>query len=114
MENNGTTSINTPDRRAKPRIACHYPAVVRGQDVRGEKFQVYATLENLSASGLYLSVPQKVALGERLFVFVRLSSSPDEDEQAPQIATFGKVKRSEPKRGNVYGVAVQLYHYRFL
>lgn len=102
------------ERRSKPRIYAPFPANVRGVNVSGETFEVTTTLDNLSAGGLYLRMTQRVELGAKLFIVVRLSVSPSREVLAPRIAIRGLVLRAELHPDGTCGVAVAVKQNRFL
>ena len=104
---------STPERRGKPRIACSYPALLRGHK-EGSKFEARAVLANMSASGMYLQTKRPIDKGENLFVLVRLSTGPLDKEGKPRLAVSGSVVRVEPKMDGSYGVAIELHQHRFL
>jgi hypothetical protein len=103
----------TSDRRVKPRINCDYPAIIEGIDANGTKYTDHAKLANLSASGLYMLVNNKVDNGTKLSVTIFLSYSSSDDE-VPKLSTNGTVVRTEPQINGMYGVAVKFYKYRFM
>jgi hypothetical protein len=102
----------TPERRAKPRFPCDYPAIVEGHDIKGEKYKENAKLANLSEGGLYMLANRQIELGSKLSVTV-LFGSTHFDEETPKLATNGIVVRTEPQTNGICGVAVKFYHYRF-
>jgi hypothetical protein len=106
------------ERREKPRVACSYPAIVRGRQPDGSRFEARAVLANMSASGMYLRMDKEVIPGEPLFVLVRLAVNPPEQPTTPQMAASGTVVRAESQPegalGGAYGVAIKLLHNRFL
>jgi hypothetical protein len=102
------------ERRGKPRIACSYPALVRGHQDGGGKYEARAVLANMSASGMYLQTQRCVEPGENLFVMVRLSTGPLDTQGRPRLAVSGSVVRVEPKPDGTYGVAIELHQHRFL
>ena len=103
------------ERRAKPRVECSYPAILRGHSGGKDKFETRAILSNMSASGMFLRTKRYVQQGEILFVVVRLSTAPlNGHDEAHRLAASGKVVRIEPKADGTYGVALQLHQYRFL
>ena len=104
---------NRMERRTKIRIQESFGAVVRGMDRNGQKFETDAVLDNLSAGGLYLHLPYDVEEGSKLLLVVQLSNS-DGKRAAQQVATHGKVLRSELKSDGRYDLAVKIEHHRFL
>ena len=101
------------ERRRALRVELPFPALVRGVDVRGERFTVHTVLENLSACGLFLRLPRSIEPGATLFLVVRLSPVASE-VSAPQVALRGTVLRAEPQADGTYGVALAFDRHRFL
>jgi hypothetical protein len=88
---------------------------VRGHQTSGGKFETQAVLSNMSASGMYLDNMEKpIREGDDLFIVVRLSSSQQARQEAPQIAAQGRVVRIESQSDGRFGVAVNLHNHRFL
>ena len=102
------------ERRAKPRIRAVGPAMVRAVDPVQGRVEEDGTLENLSATGLYLLLGRQVPPGSSLFVLFRFSQVFEGQNQAPRIAVRGTVVRAEPKTNGTFGVAVKFRHYRFV
>ena len=109
-----SVSAGTLERRAKPRIECNYPAVVRAYGSGGKKFEERVALTNLSAKGLYLQTHRSIALGSELIVLVSLSRVPRNGKPAGLIAMLGPVVRSEILSDGRCGVAIKLEKHRFL
>jgi hypothetical protein len=105
--------IPISDRRNKPRVDCHYPAIVQGIDQQGNTYKENAKLVNLSAGGLYMWVNRHIEYNSMLSVTVLLTSSPI-DEERFKLATKGTVIRTEPQANGACGVAVKFSHYRFI
>lgn len=101
------------DRRIKPRVSCDYPAIIEGYDPDGKRYNGYARLANLSASGLYMKTHRNIENGAELTVLILLAGSIIESD-APKITTNGTVVRTEPQHDGSCGVAIQFKHYRFL
>jgi len=107
-------SRTTVERRGKPRVACSYPATVRGHLPDGIRFESRAVLSNMSASGMYLRTQRKVQPGQIVFVVVRMSTASLAQESTPRLAAFGQVVRMETKVDGTYGIALKLVNHRFL
>jgi len=101
---------NGEERRHKPRIYEPFPVWVRGIDKRGQAFETDTLIENLSASGLYMSLPQNVNQGSNLFVVIKFSTR----KPGPRVAARGVVLRVDPKPDEYSGVAVAIRQVRFL
>ena len=102
------------ERRGKPRVACSYPATLRGHLPEGIRFESRAVLSNMSASGMYLRTQRKLHPGQVIFVIVRMSTAPLNQESPPRLAAFGQVVRMETKVDGTYGIALKLVNHRFL
>jgi hypothetical protein len=114
LSSNAQPRYTGPERRAAPRIETPFPATVRGVDVDAQLFQEYTVLDNFSSSGLYLRLARRIQQGGRLFVFVRLSVTPNADAFATYIALRGLLLRSEPRPGGIFGTALRVTHHRFI
>ena len=64
------------ERRRHLRLYEPFPATVRGVDASGEPFEVSTVLDNISASGLYMQLGRCVKRGTKLFILVRMSTTP--------------------------------------
>ena len=113
--------LNTiPDHRSKPRMTCHFLAIVSGNDPKGKRFEELGELANLSASGTYLTLKRSIELGEKLFITIHLSSLLEredflhQEEEFSKLAATGIVKRIEPQLDGEYGIAIQFESYRLL
>ena len=103
-----------PERRTKPRICEGFPAKVSGTDTWGHPFNTDVLLENLSASGLYLTSSKKVKQGSRLSVVICLSSVEGRQDPGACVATRGIVVRVDSKHRANYGLAVEFTSHSFL
>ena len=82
--------------------------------MEGRTFDIDTVVENLSSGGLYLKFTRRVALGERLFFVIYMSSAREIDKAAPVVAAHGKVIRAEMNGSGKYGMGVAFYNHRFL
>jgi hypothetical protein len=103
---------NDMERRGKPRIYCKYPAIVRGLDSRGGRFEENALLSNLSASGVYVLVSRPIVQGSKLSVAFRFSSKAT--TQVPAVVARGVVVRSDRNPDGTNGLGVKFERYRVL
>jgi hypothetical protein len=101
------------ERRQKPRIHCTYPALVHGCNREGKKFEEYATVLNLSASGAYMVLNRSIIPGQDLSVKISMPTGSLESGTF-KLATAAQVVRAEPLGGIVLGIAIKFQHYRFL
>lgn len=108
------TSYRGKERRIKPRIFEHFKATVHGLNALGEAFSVETVLENMSATGLYLRLPQVVEVGTELLVVSQLSNPPNGRTSGPLLAMSGAVVRIGEASSDACGVAVEFTHTRFL
>ncbi|PYV83546.1 MAG: hypothetical protein DMG05_25950 [Acidobacteria bacterium] len=98
------------ERRNKPRLYESFPIKVRGINRSGLPFETDTLIENLSASGLYMSLREDVTQGSNLFVVIKFSTV----KPGPRVAASGVVLRVEPKPNDYSGVAVAIRRCRFL
>jgi hypothetical protein len=103
----------TIERRNKPRVACDYPAIVKGSDLQENMYEENGQLANLSRGGLYMLVNRYFEYNAKLSVTIHLAGAPI-DEDIPKLATKGIVVRTEQKTNGTYGVAIKFEQYRFL
>jgi hypothetical protein len=108
------TSYVGKDRRTKPRISEQFRATVHGVSGDGKAFMVETVLENISASGLYLRLPQAVEVGTELLVVSQLSNPSNGKTSGPLLAMSGTVVRVGETSSDACGVAVEFTHTRFL
>jgi hypothetical protein len=101
------------ERRAKPRIDCDYPAVVHLLDRKGNLVEEQGILRNLSAGGMYLSLPRRIAKGRDLTVSFRFSSKPSPKTSSVSVTASGVVVRNNTQTNGMFGLAIKLVHYRF-
>ena len=110
----GSTEDDGTERRSVLRIELPFPATVRGVNATGERFTIDTLLDNLSTHGLYVRLAHRVPPGARLLVVVRLSTIPDPEVPAANVALHGVVLRAEPQPDGRWGLAVQFDRHRFL
>jgi hypothetical protein len=90
-----------------------FPAIVRGQNARGEEFEEQVILENLSGRSVTLKLSQSLAVGSKLFVAIRLSTAPLA-EPALGIAVRGVVACTAPRMDQNWNAVIAIANYRFL
>ena len=105
---------NQAERRSKPRIDISLPATVRAYSAAGKRFKTGALLANMSANGMFLHIDRNIRVGERIFVFVRLSPDIETDDLRPQIAASGTTVRTEVLPDGSFGIGIKLHNHRFL
>jgi hypothetical protein len=88
-----------------------FQALVRGRSATGQAFEARTSLKNLSASGLFMMLEQRLSPGDRLFVVVTLTT---ENRQAARIAIRAAVQRTETCANDLQGVALKFTSYRYL
>jgi len=112
MDHNASDS-HVPERRSKPRAKCDYPAIIKGQDAQGRKYEEIARLTNMSASGLYLQLQRPICEGEKLHVTISLPNHLH-DQPGHKCTITGVVVRAEPHGEGTVGIALKILHYRFV
>ncbi|MEW5976908.1 MAG: PilZ domain-containing protein [Acidobacteriota bacterium] len=105
------TKNPTPkERRKKPRIDGPFPATLRAVDAQGEPFEIETELANLSASGIYFSIPKLMNPGSRIHAFIEVKSRKG---STVRLAAHGVVVRIDQKRDGANGFAAKLTKHRF-
>ncbi len=104
------TPFDTPYRHRKPRLRAPFPVRAQGVDAQGRSFDVSTTLINISATGLYLNLERRVAVGAPVTFTLRLF--PFLFEGGP-IALQGIIVRSEPQECGCFGLAVRILRHNF-
>ena len=102
------------EARRHPRLYEPFPANVRGVDSNGDGFDLDTVLENFSAGGLYLRLPQVLEPGAKVFAVVRLQTHDAPGAPGARVAVRGRVRRVDAKPDGGSGVAIQFTHHRFL
>ena len=108
------TAYAGEERRHKPRIFEHFRATVHGVNAAGQAFSAETVLENLSAGGLYLRLPQMVEVGAELLVVSKIANPANGHTSGPLLAMSGTVVRVAGAAGDACGVAVKFTHTSFL
>jgi hypothetical protein len=109
------TSGNTQfaERRTKPRCNCNYPALIRGRDALGGKYEENARVTSLSRSGSYVLLKRAMQDGEVLSVRIAFPSG-SQQWGTPKLATNGVVVRSEANGDGLFGIAILFQNFKFL
>jgi hypothetical protein len=111
MEQN-SSKAPYPDRRAKHRIQCNYPAMVKGRDAFGKNFSEQGKVVNLSSSGILLLVPRSIENNTEVNVKIAFPTGSLEWGSS-NLATKGVVVRNEIHTEEMVGIAVRFHGYRF-
>jgi hypothetical protein len=101
------------ERRAKPRINCDFPALVRGRDPLGKKFEENARVINLSTSGIYVLVHRSIQPGDVLSLRIALPTG-SLRWGTSNLSANGIVVRNELQSDGVTGIAIKFMTYKFL
>jgi len=109
-----TVVADIRDRRKSPRVNIQYHGRVRFVDTNGVKFKTDIIVDNVSANGLYLRLPQNVAQGSQAWVSLRLSTDTEDLSNKLVVAMRGVALRAEPMSDGTWGVAVAFTRYRVL
>jgi hypothetical protein len=107
----GVNRVLRLERRREARYQNAYPVRVWGIDIDQEAFAHDCLLDNISASGLRLSLPWAVQIFSEISLAIRLLNGPHEGATA---AIKGLVMREELTADNKRGVAVMITEYSFL
>lgn len=102
--------------RQKPRVTHPFLATVCGVSADGVPFKTMTIVNNLSASGLHLSLRQRVETGAELLLAVHLVGQSPEDGPKPYVFFMGEVRRAEalPAGNYGYGIASRGHQLRYL
>lgn len=108
-------SVNEMERRRMIRIDNSFPVKVRGTKANGEQFELDTKLDDLSAGGLYMRIPQVIKEGAELLVLIQLSTAvPINGTRPPHVAAHGIVRRVERYIDGRCGVAIEFTNHEFL
>lgn len=99
------------ERRSKPRIVERFAAKARGVDVNGKQFSVNCTVENISASGVYLKCEEDVEAGSELKLQVHFFV---EGETGSTIEARGPVVRIDTLSDGSHGIALRIGQHKFI
>jgi hypothetical protein len=102
------------ERRRSQRIYEPFAVRIGGTDAAGDKFRTDAVLDNLSSTGLYVRVHNKIGQGTKLLVVVRMGPPTDDRAPAARVAARGVVRRTELLPDGKTGVAVEFRQHRFI
>jgi hypothetical protein len=101
------------ERRKKPRICNPFRVVVRSVNAEGEAFTSETVVDNLSADGMFVRIPEFVRKGTRVFSVLQFPVAATENPAGSRVAFNGVALRSD--RGlRLCGLAVTFRRYRFL
>ncbi|MDQ3814665.1 MAG: hypothetical protein M3347_12035 [Armatimonadota bacterium] len=113
MNDPDTVQNGARERRRKLRITGSFPALVRGVDSGGRKFEEEIKLRYISADGTALRLACSVELNARLFIVFCIWSAPQVG-LAPRIAVHGVARSVERQVDGSYIVGVEFLRHRFL
>jgi hypothetical protein len=97
------------ERRGKQRLEDSLPARVWGIDINGEVTSLDCRMRNISGSGVYLSVPQRLKPYSEISLVVRLLNG-----SGMSAAIRGKVLREDVLSDGSRGIAVGIREYQLL
>jgi hypothetical protein len=100
------------ERRGKLRVSTPFHAIVRGINASGKRFEFETMLDNVSASGAYVRVTERVNQYSKLSLLIELSQS--EEAPGPSVEAEGVVLRLEPGSNGFFGLAVVFTRHRFI
>lgn len=107
-----TRNDGCEERRKKPRISNPFRVSVRSVNAQGEAFTSETVLDNLSAGGMYVRIPERVQKGTKVFSLIQIAVATDKSPGA-RVALNGVALRSDQGL-RVYGLAVTFTRHRFL
>jgi hypothetical protein len=99
------------ERRSKPRISEKFAARAKGVDVNGKQFSVPCTVENISASGVYLKCEEALIPGSELKLQVHFFV---EGDTGSTIEARGPIVRIDTLSDGSHGMAILISHHKFL
>jgi hypothetical protein len=100
------------EKRGKPRMECNYTAMVKGQLPNGRYFEENATVHNLSASGVFMTVNRFITKGQDLSLKIAFPTGSLEWGSV-KLNSSGVVVRTEALNEELLGVAIKFGHYQF-
>ena len=100
------------ERRSKPRSSEALPARVWGVDVDDHPFSFDCLLDNMSASGLYLRLPRRMAFSSAVSLVVRLLNGPVDGMMAAAIK--GIVIRDDLECDGHTGIGIRIVEHQFI
>jgi len=96
-------------------MTASYQATVHGINEHGESFRLDTLIENISAGGLFLWLPQCLEQGAALLVVSRMAKPNNGTAAtAPLVAMHGVVLRARPLQSGLCGVAMKITRHEFL
>ena len=106
-----TRNDGSKERRKNPRICNPFRVAVSSVNVAGEAFTLETVLDNLSAGGMYVRLPQRIEIGTEVFSVIQLADAGRPG--AGRVALSGVALRSDLGFGSC-GLAVAFKRHRFL
>ena len=101
----------TDERRSKPRIKFRFPTRAWGVDAGGNDFDSDCTLENVSATGLYLRLARHVASDAHVKVLITFSHITGGGATA---LLECETLRNEPQPDGQHGLAMRIKSCHFI
>ncbi len=108
------STYRSAEHRESLRLDLPFPAIVRGVDATGDRFQEEVVLDSFSPHDLSLRLWRPVRHGTRLFICVRFGLGPGMQGRGARVALRGTVLRSEGHPDGRCGIAVAFDRHRFL
>ncbi|HKZ02127.1 MAG TPA: PilZ domain-containing protein [Pyrinomonadaceae bacterium] len=101
------------ERRKKPRVCNPFSVVVRSVNAEGEAFTSETVVDNLSAGGMYVRIPELVSKGTRVFSVLQFPVAATGHPTGSRVALKGVALRSDEGL-RLCGLAVTFTRHRFL
>ena len=93
-------------------MECAYTALVKGNLPNGRYFEETATVQNLSASGVFITVNRLINNGQDLSLKIALPTG-SLKWGSSKLNSSGVVVRTETLNEGLMGVAIKFEHYQF-
>ena len=101
------------ERRKKPRVCNPFGVMVRSVNAKGEAFTSETVVDNLSAGGMYVRIPERVPKGARVFSVLQFPVASTGHPAGSRVALTGVALRSDQGL-RLSGLAVTFKRHRFL
>ena len=108
------STYRSAEHPSRLRLDLPFPAIVRGVDATGDRFQEEVVLDSFSPQDLSLRLWHPVRHGTRLFICVRFGLGPGMQGRGARVALHGTVLRTTGQPDGRCGITVTFEGHRFL
>ncbi len=108
------SAYHSTEHRERLRLDLPFPAIVRGVDAMGDRFQEEVVLDSFSPHDLSLRLWRPVRHGTRLFICIRFGLGSGMQGRGARVALHGMVRRTEGQPDGRCGITVAFDRHRFL